>query len=566
MRAQTYLILTAALVVAGCGDDGRTPTPTDTGVAVDTGAGDTGVGDTGVDDANAMDSGTPSDSSTPDSGTAGDTGTSCVGTDSDGDGVCDDVDACEGSDDRLDADGDGTPDGCDCDTVAACDTNATCAEFSTGAVCMCNTGFTGDGLTCAAVDCGGLTDPTDGSVASDGTTFGSTGTYTCDTGFMLIGDSSRTCQDDGTWSGMEPTCAVVDCGALSTPTNASLTVSMTTFGAMATYSCDTGYTLASGDLARTCGSDGSWTGAEPVCGVVDCGGLSAPADGGVSVPSTVYEATAGYTCDTGFMLIGDSSRTCQADGSWSGAAPTCSAGDCAVPPAPTNGSVAAPGRLVGDYATYSCDSGYQLRGATKSRCITGGAWLGATPTCAALLSCAGAACASYADDDPIIANVANPGSTSGVAAGTTGFAVAGNTGAGVELLTEWTGWTGGHDGNCGAADCGSCTASATDNRWYIACSSDFKNMRLTCTTDGEYYVGERVVALADNPNGATGVSQGQLGTVIAGTATRPLIEWDGWTGGHSGNCSAASCYGCTNLTGGAVGRWYTNAGVVGLAP
>ena len=36
-----------------------------------------------------------------------------AGGDSDNDGVCDDADACPGSDDRLDRDGDGTPDGCD---------------------------------------------------------------------------------------------------------------------------------------------------------------------------------------------------------------------------------------------------------------------------------------------------------------------------------------------------------------------------------------------------------------------------------------------------------------------
>lgn len=37
----------------------------------------------------------------------------CVGVDSDGDGVCDDQEACPGSSDLLDRDGDGVPDGCD---------------------------------------------------------------------------------------------------------------------------------------------------------------------------------------------------------------------------------------------------------------------------------------------------------------------------------------------------------------------------------------------------------------------------------------------------------------------
>ena len=31
-------------------------------------------------------------------------------------------------------------------------------------------------------------------------------TYSCDTGFSLVGMSERSCQSDGTWSGSEPTC------------------------------------------------------------------------------------------------------------------------------------------------------------------------------------------------------------------------------------------------------------------------------------------------------------------------------------------------------------------------
>ena len=32
-----------------------------------------------------------------------------------------------------------------------------------------------------------------------------------------------------------------------------------------TYTCNTGYELTSGDLTRTCHADGSWTGTTPVC-------------------------------------------------------------------------------------------------------------------------------------------------------------------------------------------------------------------------------------------------------------------------------------------------------------
>ena len=57
------------------------------------------------------------------------------------------------------------------------------------------------------MDCGSLPDPTNGSVTlTAGTLLGQNATYSCDTGYNLVGDSTRTCQATGNWSGSEPTC------------------------------------------------------------------------------------------------------------------------------------------------------------------------------------------------------------------------------------------------------------------------------------------------------------------------------------------------------------------------
>ena len=57
------------------------------------------------------------------------------------------------------------------------------------------------------MDCGNLTDPSNGQVnLTAGTTFGENATYSCNTGYNLVGDSTRTCQATGNWSGSEPTC------------------------------------------------------------------------------------------------------------------------------------------------------------------------------------------------------------------------------------------------------------------------------------------------------------------------------------------------------------------------
>ena len=64
------------------------------------------------------------------------------------------------------------------------------------------------------MDCGALSNPVNGSVHytngqvsnTAGTTFGQTATYSCNTGYNLIGDNTRTCQATGVWSGSAPTC------------------------------------------------------------------------------------------------------------------------------------------------------------------------------------------------------------------------------------------------------------------------------------------------------------------------------------------------------------------------
>ena len=57
---------------------------------------------------------------------------------------------------------------------------------------------------------------------------------------------------------------------------------------------------------------------------MDCGTLASPANGQVSYSGrTTFEHTATYSCHMGYILVGNSNRTCQATGSWSGSKPTC---------------------------------------------------------------------------------------------------------------------------------------------------------------------------------------------------------------------------------------------------
>ena len=58
------------------------------------------------------------------------------------------------------------------------------------------------------IACDSLISPSNGNVVVDGSGVGTVATYSCDTGYTLEGVSMRTCQNsaDPTWSGSPPSC------------------------------------------------------------------------------------------------------------------------------------------------------------------------------------------------------------------------------------------------------------------------------------------------------------------------------------------------------------------------
>lgn len=127
-----------------------------------------------------------------------------------------------------------------------------------------------------------------------------------------------------------PTCPPLPlpCPELEVPTNGEVNITSSNVGSTATYTCNTGFELV-GQRSRSCQSSGIWSGTAPTCRSVDCGGLPQPANGQINLSSTTYHSTASYTCTSGYNLIGTRVRTCEANGEWSGAAPVC------VPISPT---------------------------------------------------------------------------------------------------------------------------------------------------------------------------------------------------------------------------------------
>ena len=57
----------------------------------------------------------------------------------------------------------------------------------------------------------------------------------------------------------------VDCGNLANPANGRVDLTGTTFGSIATYTCNSGFILANGNRIRQCGANEQWSGTAPNC-------------------------------------------------------------------------------------------------------------------------------------------------------------------------------------------------------------------------------------------------------------------------------------------------------------
>ncbi len=242
------------------------------------------------------------------------------------------------------------------------------------------TGGIGGSSSGAGLTCPGLANPTNGSVSAPTRNRGDTAVYSCDTGYNLLGSKTRTCQADGTWNAAEPTCTIVDCGALTDPANGSVSASPTTYGSIATYTCQTGYGLV-GTSPRTCQADGTWSDTAPTCSQSYCPTPASPPHGAVTTTATTVGSTGTYACSAGYTLSGTATTTCQADRTWSGTLPACTPVDCHMPIGTANGTVSAPITAYGYTATYSCFSGYSLSSAAMLTCQANGAWSGTVPLC-----------------------------------------------------------------------------------------------------------------------------------------------------------------------------------------
>uniref|UniRef100_A0AAQ4NRM6 CUB and Sushi multiple domains 2 n=1 Tax=Gasterosteus aculeatus aculeatus TaxID=481459 RepID=A0AAQ4NRM6_GASAC len=204
----------------------------------------------------------------------------------------------------------------------------------------------------------------------------------CDPGYYYRGQRVIRCQANSTWNYPDPrpVCEIISCGDLGTPPNGNKIGTLTVYGATAIFSCNTGYTLV-GSRVRECMSNGLWSGTQVQCLAGHCGTPEPIVNGQINGENYNYRGSVVYQCNPGFRLIGVSVRICEQDHRWSGRTPVCVPITCGHPGNPTFGMTQGTQFNLNDAVRFVCNTGYVLQGAVKSACQANGQWSNALPRC-----------------------------------------------------------------------------------------------------------------------------------------------------------------------------------------
>ncbi|KAM9343735.1 membrane cofactor protein-like isoform 9-T9 [Pholidichthys leucotaenia] len=180
-------------------------------------------------------------------------------------------------------------------------------------------------LSCAKKSCGSAGQVDNGEITYEGVLFGDKAVLSCNAGYMLVGQNTRTCGDQG-WLGRFGVCEVIKClpppnvaGASYTPVNQNYN-----YNEIVRYTCRSGLTL-NGSNQLHCSDSGAFAPEPPSCIVVECKEpiiANGEWSGGARPP---YGHTAHVTliCKSGYVMKGERHQTCGIDSEWAPGLPEC---------------------------------------------------------------------------------------------------------------------------------------------------------------------------------------------------------------------------------------------------
>lgn len=260
--------------------------------------------------------------------------------------------------------------------------------------CQSDGKWDGNIVDCKYIDCGRVQTIFKGEVKYlDGQSYlASKISYSCSPGYRLKGSAIRECNDDGKWSGITPKCEEIRCLPPEKPKNSSTVYSGNDrstsdsfkVGSTVQYRCASGH-IVSGQSLRTCESNGQWSGVPPICAYIDCGFPPVVPNGRwlLTTNTTHYGSTVEYECSANYQLDGPARRICLENATWSNIIPLCQVVNCGRPTRKDDKTIIEGGEffVVGERVSYSCEIGYELVGEEHRVCGSDGLWTNDTPYC-----------------------------------------------------------------------------------------------------------------------------------------------------------------------------------------
>nr|XP_058948028.1 protein mesh-like [Pocillopora verrucosa] len=204
--------------------------------------------------------------------------------------------------------------------------------------------------------------------------------FACNEGFVLNGSSHVTCKD-GLYNGSAPNCLPKECPVrLWHLKNGRFHGNGSVYLSTYHFLCNGGYVLV-GDNTVTCKANGSWNGTKPVC-LRECPGLpSSISNGEVNGSGRLQGSHHRFSCRPGYSLVGQATLHCTDEGKWNASVPICMRECPHLPSFIPNGFVGGNGSVEGSQYRFSCKGGYSLVGANTLQCTDQGNWNGSIPTC-----------------------------------------------------------------------------------------------------------------------------------------------------------------------------------------
>ncbi|KAM9358059.1 P-selectin [Symphorus nematophorus] len=254
---------------------------------------------------------------------------------------------------------------------------------------------------CVAVQCPAIIQELENGVVSCGDdsdmklSYGNTCSFSCASGYQLVGPSSVTCTSSAEWNERMPHCEAITCqnpeGDAHLITQCSQILTQLQPDSTCSFSCEAGFELQGAHTIH-CSEDGQWSKAIPMCKATECPALEIPTNGQVSCSPSLSSPVSTksplgvvctFSCDEGYELQGALSTKCAHPGQWTFTPPTCTAMRCPLLEAPENGQINCSDseQVYNSQCSFTCNQDYSLDGHELLICDRHGNWTGEKPTC-----------------------------------------------------------------------------------------------------------------------------------------------------------------------------------------